>query len=68
MVLKMDLEKANARLDQSFIEDTKRDASSPGKLTDVIMKMIGNNSRRLLWNDETTDMIKLARGLRQGDP
>lgn len=66
--MKIDLKKAYDRLEWSFIEDTLRDASIPDKLTNVIMKMICHSSRRLLWNDKTTDMVKLTKGLGQCNP
>lgn len=48
-----------------FIEDTSRDALIPDKM---IMSILHRISCRLLWNGESIDAIKPARGLRLGDP
>lgn len=37
-------------------------------MVNVIIKLLRSSSCRLLWNREATDVIKLSRGLRQGDP
>src|SRR4051812_37208593 len=52
----------------SFIEESLRDAALPEELISVIMRMVSMSCCRLIWNGEKTDMIKLIRGLRQGDP
>lgn len=68
MVLKLDLEKACDWLECHFVEVTPRDASLQANLINTITGLLHRSSCCLLWNGEAIDMIKLSRGLRQGNP
>lgn len=68
MILKLDLEKAYDRLEWNFVQESLIDASVPWKLVSVILNILQRSTCKLLWNGETTETFKLARGLRQGDP
>lgn len=67
-IIKVVLDKAYDRMEWGFVDQTLEDAGLPVKLRDVIMQSISHGSCRLIWNGETTEIIKPSRGLRQGDP
>lgn len=67
-IIKVDLDKAYDRMEWSFLDQTVEDAGLPVQLIDVIMQSLSRGSCRLIWNGETTDMIKPNRGLHQEDP
>lgn len=67
-VIKGDLKKAYDRLQWTFIAQTLEDAGIPSKLSGTIMQLITKGSSRLLWNGDSTDLIRHTRGLRQDDP
>lgn len=68
IVIKVDLEKAYDRVEWGFVEHILMDTGVPGKLLNVIMKLVSSGSCRLVWNDDAIDSIKPSRGLCQGDP
>lgn len=64
----LDLKKAYDRIEWEFLEDTLLDAGLPGGLVAVIMRLVSAGSCRLIWNGESTNVIRPSRGLRQGCP
>lgn len=66
--IKIDLEKAYDRLRWSFIREMLEKIGIEEEIGELIMKCICTISSQVLWNGERTEVFKLTRGIRQGDP
>ncbi|CAA7016726.1 unnamed protein product [Microthlaspi erraticum] len=65
MLLKLDLEKAYARVRWDFLEDTLRVAKLPETWIGWIMQCVTGPAMSILWNGERTENFSLKRGLRK---
>lgn len=65
--MKLDLEKAYAILEWSFIMETLVLLGIPADLRSLIFHCISSASLSINWNGLTTDAFHSSRGIRQGD-
>lgn len=68
MAVKIDMEKAYARLDWSFIAETLNDIGIPGNLQHLIVHCINSSIMQVLWNGNLAKVFTPSRDIRQGDP
>lgn len=68
MAIKIDLEKADDRLDWSFVRETLVDSGLPSGFVDLIWHCISSPRLQMLQNGEALDEFSPSGGIRQGDP
>ena len=68
MALKIDLEKAFDRLEQSFIQEVLTHFNFPPNLIALIMDCISSPTVFILFNGGKLESFNPSRGIRQGDP
>lgn len=68
MAIRLDLEKAYDRVNWKFIDATLIADGVPEFLRSIIMYAISSSSMQILWNEDTTQQFKPAKGIRQGCP
>lgn len=68
MVIKLDLEKADDRLEWSFIHKVLHFFNFPPLWIKLIMSVVSSSSMPVLINGNITDTFFPSRGIRQGDP
>nr|KYP44678.1 Retrovirus-related Pol polyprotein LINE-1 [Cajanus cajan] len=66
LILKLDLEKADDRVDWSFLRRILIDLGFPPHIISLIMHGVSSASLCLLWNGQKAGTITPRRGLRQG--
>ena len=68
MVIKIDLEKANDRLEWCFIHKVLQAYHFPQNIVKVIMSCVSSTKISILFNGGALESFKPSRGIRQGDP
>ncbi|KAK4270478.1 hypothetical protein QN277_023510 [Acacia crassicarpa] len=68
MAIKIDLEKANDRVNWLFLRDCLGVLNLPSSFIDVILSCVSTPTMQLLWNGERAGSFTPTRGVRQGDP
>lgn len=68
MAINIDLEKANDKLEWSFIRDALHEIGYPTEMINLIWHCISSPRMKFLWNGEALEEFSPSRGIRQGDP
>ena len=68
MAIKIDLEKADDRIQWNFIFDCLRELEISENIQKIIQKCVTTPLMNILWNGADAGSFKPTRGVRQGDP